>query len=450
MNRLPPEIISCIARCTLGDRDFDVLPIIPLTHVCRYWRDSIISAPQNWTLISSYERRLAELSLKRAKAASLAIHLEFQFEREFLDLLRPHVRSTTSLSCEGFNVVEELVQALPHFPESTPKLRSLALAERSTRTEWGLVDPFEFSTHTMLRELSLSYVPLLPSFLSLKTLTKFSLCDRDFQLPLDTLLSFLEENRSLESATFRIKFAEPPLACSQRRTPVGNRLRHLFIMAYNVANIRPLISNIALRKEATLALKLYYGEEGLTEIFSGVPMRHLSNLSSPTFMEYRHSPRNVRLLGADGSFSYEGPGDSDAPFEGFPLLPLANIRELRLKCCGSWILTDFRPSFFPSLEVLAIDGGSSISFLFPELPSSTPSPLLRTLAFLDCVITEDFMATLTQIALHRRNNASTSLHRVVVIDSKRQFPPAASVKRLREHVPVVEVFEGKEFPKDLS
>ena len=388
------------------------------------------------------------MSLERAKEAPLVIHLEFRLERGFLDLLRPHVQSITSLSCEGYSVVEELAQALPHFPESTPKLRSLALEDRSSRTKWGLVDQFEFSTHTMLKELSLSYVPLLPSILSLRTLTKFSLCDRDFQLPLDTLLSFLEENRSLESATFEIMFAEPSLSHSQRRTPVGNGLRHLSIMASEAANIRPLISNIALQEGATLTLELY-GKGGITEIFSGVSLMHLSNLSSPTFMEYRHSSRSIRLLGVDGCFSYNGYRDPKIPFEGFPLLPLASVRELHLKCCGSWILADFCPSFFPSLEVLAIDRGSSISFLSPELPSSTPSPLLKTLAFLDCVITEDFMAILAQIALRRKNDVSTSLHRVVIIDSGCEFPPDASVERLREYVPIVEVFRGKEFPKDL-
>jgi hypothetical protein len=223
----------------------------------------------------------------------------------------------------------------------------------------------------------------------------------------------------------------------------------LLITAYNVADVRPLISNIALRKGATLALK-FFGEEGLTHIFSGGSMTHFSNLSSPTFMEYRHSPRSIRLFGADGSFSYDGYTDSETAFEEFPHLPLASVRELRLKCCGEWILAEFCLSFFPSLEVLAIDGGSSISFLCPESSASTPSPLLRTLAFMDYVITEDFMATLTHIALHRKNSTPNLLHRVVIIDSKGRLPPKASVKRLREYVPIVEVFEGREFPKDLS
>src|SRR5882762_10368238 len=75
VNRLPPEIISYIARNVLGNSAVDTASIIPLTHVCRYWRDSIISMPENWALISSDWRKLAELSLERAKAAPLSVRL---------------------------------------------------------------------------------------------------------------------------------------------------------------------------------------------------------------------------------------------------------------------------------------------------------------------------------------------------------------------------------------
>ena len=70
MNRLSPEILSRITRCLLSEgANWDVSSIIPLTHVCRYWRESIISTPKNWMLISSEQEGLAALSLERCKAA---------------------------------------------------------------------------------------------------------------------------------------------------------------------------------------------------------------------------------------------------------------------------------------------------------------------------------------------------------------------------------------------
>lgn len=450
VNRLPPEIISYVARCTLNDGDLDTTSMIPLTHVCRYWRNSIISTPENWDLICSERRKVAEVGLERAKAAPLSVFLLFKIDQEFLDLLLPHAPKIASLSCVGFSTVEELIQTLPDFPKSMSNLQSLALTGTG-RADWGhLVDPFDFSIHNALRELSLSYVPLFPSMLSLRTLTKFSLFDRHFPLSLDTLLNFLEENHSLESASLTIKFADPSLVLSERQTPVGGRLQRLSITGYDVSDIRALISKIALQEGAALTLReIHRRDGGLLRILSGVSTTHLPNLSSPTFMEYQHSPAGIRLFGPNGSFLYDSYIDSEVPFQEFDILPLVSIRGLHLKCWGPRVLTGFRLSLFPALEMLAIDGSSTVSFLSPMLPDPTSSPSLKTLAFMDCDITEDFLAHLAQIALYRERLASTPLHRIVIVDSKGELPPAALVERLRECVPVVEVSEGMEFPKDL-
>lgn len=60
------------------------------------------------------------------------------------------------------------------------------------------------------------------------------------------------------------------------------------------------------------------------------------------------------------------------------------------------------------------------------------------------------MDKLEQVALDRERHTSSSLHRVVIVSSKGQFPSADSVGRLRKYVPNVEVLEGKELPEDLS
>ena len=456
INKLPPEIISYIARSVIGKNDEHPGSIVPLTNVCRYWRGAIISTPENWTLIYSEQRGLAKLSLERAKAARLVVSLLFPLKEEFINLLLPRIHNIVSLSCDGFYPAGELVQLFPNFPRSMPLLRSLVLdigTGPRGQVDPVQADPFDFSTVTMLTELSLSFVPLLPSIRALRTLTKLTLFDRHFRVHVDTLLSFLEENRSLENASLTIEFKDPSLCLSERRSPIETGLRDLSITGYDVIGVRALTSGIALQKGATLTLDIYRcGEDaGLTKIFSGVPATHLSNVLFPTFMEYRHSPRRIRLLGPDGSFSYEGRDDSEIPFEEFAVLSLAGIRELRLDCTGSWILAHFRLSFFPALEVLAIDSGSSLSFLSPELPGSENSPLLRTLAFLDFSITEDFMATLTQIAIHREQNMLTSpLRRISIVNNRWQFVPYTTVEYLMKHVSVVEVVKGAKFPEDLS
>ncbi|KAF9650532.1 hypothetical protein BDM02DRAFT_3092970, partial [Thelephora ganbajun] len=46
INRLPPEILAKILECRELDQDITVA-----THVCRYWRSALISAPRLWTRI---------------------------------------------------------------------------------------------------------------------------------------------------------------------------------------------------------------------------------------------------------------------------------------------------------------------------------------------------------------------------------------------------------------
>ena len=474
MNKLPPEIISYIARCVLQtDCESDTRPIIPLTHVCKYWRNSIVSAPENWTRISNRRTRLAKLSLERTKAVPLEVLILFGFGRKTFPLLLPHANKVVILRCTGLTAVEELTQALPNFPKSMPNLQSLTLAGHEVHTTGNqrrIIDPFDF-THTTLRKLSWQNLPLSPSILGPRTLTEFHLHDTGCNLHVDTLLEFLEKNQSLQRARLNINFGEDPLRRSRRQMPIKSRLQHLFIFCNDKEDVKPLISNIALREGATLEL-VDTGSGGLGRIISGVSMTHLPGLSSPISMEYQLFPRRIQLVETDGCFLYiDLSNEGCLRFgEEFPLLPLASIRKLCLKGYGPWVPPQFQLPPFPSLEILAVDGhnmgnsfdhkfipnltrldgGSIVPPLFPALPDPASSPSVKTLAFLDCAITEEFMVKLAWVAIERRNRTPISLHRVVIMNSKGTFPSAGSIKRLRKFVPVVEVVEGKELPKDLS
>ena len=395
------------------------------------------------------------MSLERAKAAPLNIRLDMHQPEStehprFRELLLSHIQYTRSLYATSVSTAN-LAQILPDFPKSMPNLRSLTLWNSiGERVDWPQLDPFDFSAHT-LKDLSLRNIPLYPSFLSVGTLTELTLIDPKFDLHLDTLLNFLEENHSLENAHLWIGFSEPSLCRSRRQTPIGNRLRHLTIFCNGAMDGCALISNIPLQRGA--ALKVFYPRDArLADLLSVVPMTRLPNLF-PSFMEYRFSsPQSIRLIGPDGSFSLE----SYAPmlwnhFKEFPPFPLDNIRELRLECRTASILPRLLQLSFPSLEVLVIDYDDNVSRVFSTLlPNPTFCPLLKTLAFLNCVITEDFMDELAQFASGREDTALASLNRIVIVGSNEGPPSAASIERLRKRVPVVEVMEGCGLPADLS
>ena len=459
VNRLPLEIMSRIVRCVPREHDTDTRSIIPLTHVCRYWREFIIFTPEHWTTISSRSRGLAAVSLERAKPAPLEITLSTPLAREgrwFSDLLTSHIQNTEILRVHYLSAIE-LKDILPNFPQSMPNLRSLALVARQGPGWDQFIDPFETFPPSM-RYLKLVDIPLHPSLLKHRTLTELDLRDRQFNLHLDTLLDFLEENRSLKSAILILTFKEPSLRSSRRRTPIRNRLQYLRITCSNAMDGQALISSITLLKGAELTFTCDRMDARVNDVLSGISTTHLSNLVSPTFMEYHANARNIRLLGPNGTATFQSPVGLDIPFVEFPRLPLANIRRLHLDT-SCWDLIRPSPgpavfhqlSFFPALETLTIGCNRVLSRLLSALISNpSSSPLLKTLAFLGCIITEEFMEELTRFTSDRKNTTSARLHCVGIFHRKGRFPSIGSIRKLREHVPVVDVRIAEELPTDLT
>ena len=458
MDRLPLKIISRIVWCLLDGDSVDTRWIIPLTHVCRHWRKSIVSTPGNWTLVSSERIGLAKLSLERRGLAPLKLWLDMRQvggNPAFFVLFVPYIKSAGSLSINFISSAGDLIQTLRKFPQPTPNLRSLSFSGYT-----GEADPSRSlvpNPTRRLTHLSLIGIPLYPSFLHLKTLTDLTLRNDQFILHVDTLLGFLEENRSLERATLEIRFKRFSLRVSQLRRVVDmDRLRYLSIRGGDAMNSKALISNIALRSGAHLEITCDNMDARLNDILSGIPAAQLSNLLSPTCMGYRSCGRIIRLSGPNGSFSFENPLNLDDPFAEFSLLSLTNVQELHLRHRktkeGSRPpnLLVFRPSSFPALRTLAVDCETNVSHLFSALFSNPSSPpLLRTLAFLDCDLTDGFMEKLARFASKRKRTTSVRLHRIVIVGSEGNLPSVASINVLGKHVPVVHAQVGEKLPSDL-
>ena len=453
VNKLPPEIISQIARSSLEPHHIDPKPIIPLTHVCQYWRESIISTPENWTLISSTQLDLAALSLERSRAALLRLHLDVSSPPyDFCDLLAPHAQRIRTVQVEEIEIIEDITEGLPNFPLSMPNLQSLDLAHTEDYddvSDWDSpLNPFG-SFPTTLTSLCLYDIPMYPSFLELRALRELRLRYYKIHPALDTLLNFVEDNCSLESVDLTINFHNSPSSSYRHRSATTNRLQHLSVSCLDATTARTLISNIPLRKGAHLDITFRDKEVDLNDILSGIPTTHFPNLPSPTFMEYKASPRAIRLIGPNGSFSYYHDFPPGIPFTEFSVLPLINIRELRLVYDGPPITFD--PSSFPVLETLTLDCITGMSRLFSTwLSDHSLFPSLKTLGFLECVITEDFMEELTRFASNRKNTVSAWLHRVVIVHRDGVFPSAASIHRLERHVSIVDVRFGTDLPVDLT
>ena len=306
------------------------MSIIPLTHVCRYWRESIISTPENWTLISCKNEDMTAVSLKRAKAAPLEITVHMDTGAPSPDLLSPHLHNTRTLAVSFPPAIGELTEVFPNFPQSIPTLRSLRLVWVWDVDRDRTIDPFE-SFVPPLQHLYLAGIPLYPSLLGLRTLTEVTIRFSRFDFHLDTLLDFLEGNPSLESATLDIHFLNPSLLSSQRKTAMKNNLRHLYIDCDEKVDVQALLSSIPLRRGADLdvIIRDELQHATLDSFLPEISSAHLSNPPLPTFFRLGHiiRCREIKLGGPGGSISFHGLSWLGVSFADFAVLPLSDVRE---------------------------------------------------------------------------------------------------------------------------
>ena len=386
------------------------------------------------------------LALERSKAAPLHLWITSPPDLpEFRDLIAPHIQKIETLRFDELVNIEDFTKTLPNFSQSTPNLRSLRLDRKVNTPLWDpSTDPFESLPYT-LRHLELGDIPLYPSIFTLSTLTELALQYYEVPIPLDTLLDFLKGNRSLEKVVLTVEFDEFPESSPdipQRRAAIANRLQHLSITVWSTTIARALISNIPLKRGAHLEITFRNEKtgSGLKDILFGISTTHLPNLPSSIFMEYRS--HKIRLIGPNGSFSYSHDWHGLTPSPGIPftdlsVLPLTNVQELHLVHNDPSI---FDPSSFPALETLTVQCDADVSNLFSALfPDPSFFPSLKTLKFLDCIITEGFAAELTRFACDRKNTTSVWLNRVVIIHRDGKFPAITSIHELGEHVAIVDV-----------
>jgi len=112
----------------------------------------------------------------------------------------------------------------------------------------------------------------------------------------------------------------------------------------------------------------------------------------------------------------------------------------------------FTLTSFPRLETLVVESGTDVLHILSDLLSNpSSSPTLKTLAFLNCNLSEEFMGGLTKFASERQvTTTSTWLYRVLIVRKDGVFPTAASIRRLGSYVKVVEVRMGEKLPTDLT
>lgn len=150
----------------------DYQPLVTMSQVCRYWRDTLVSNPESWSFISSEYMDLVPLALQRSGSYPLEVELgtDTLFSHA-IHHIGPHVNRLATLRCyfEEPNII-----FLRSFSQLDPSPNLHTLSIRTTRAP--AVDPKTIEMPLVagdmpsLRTLELLPFPIIPQFAEFKHL----------------------------------------------------------------------------------------------------------------------------------------------------------------------------------------------------------------------------------------------------------------------------------------
>jgi len=125
INRLPPELLALILELRAREQD-----LVTPTHVCRYWRAALISAPCLWARIPCYCVGRTSTYLERSKSAPidvLAMDTPSATPSDSaLELVIPHLKRVRSMKISPF--LDQIFQAILNFRSPAPLLQHLEIS----------------------------------------------------------------------------------------------------------------------------------------------------------------------------------------------------------------------------------------------------------------------------------------------------------------------------------
>lgn len=429
--------------------------MVTLTHVCQYWRRAIISSPGSWTSIDSNRKKLAPLFLECSGAASLSADIsvegvDFEEDEDFMRALLPHVPRISNLSLYGFQPIEDLETHLPSFFASPmPNLTSLKLEQEEESTDpfppEGVPTPQLFQNVSKLKSLHLTGVPLYPVLRNIKSLAELTLVSDTF--PFQEFLGFLESNPNLEILDLDVLFANTPALATPERLISFPRLRRLTLRCGDATSTRALLSCLSLSHGINIEVYQTNPNPPPLASFLPCPSTHILGLFAPIIIiKYLSPPGTLHLSSKNGSFSFRGCKPSRVAHEELDLFATCAVREFRLRlgnqCRLSWTL-----GRLPKLEALVISNGSlEPEFLSVLAEDPVLCPSLKTIAFLECELTNEAVHGLGGILAKRAHSIAARLHRVVIVNRTRDLPNRHLVSHLQRFIPQVDIAVGNKLP----
>ena len=257
VNRLHPEIITLCATLV---SDNDPRPIIPLTHVCQYWRRTITSSPGNWASIGSLWKKLVPLCLERAGTVPLTTNIlgrqGVRGDKEFLQALVPHISRTFNLSVTWCLPTDNIARSLPDlFDSSMPNLTFLELHQSgepphlfqsSDVAQPPLFSEF-FKAQVVAFISSILVSCNVQDFHSRRVETcEIRIVRYETPFRFERLLELLHSNKNLESVILDLRFSKVSVPARPEGKVSLSKLRSLSFRCAGTADPRALLSYLSI------------------------------------------------------------------------------------------------------------------------------------------------------------------------------------------------------------
>ena len=445
VQRLPPDMIVEVATY-LNPRAYYGLsqPLMAMSQVCRYWRETLLSNPESWSFIRSEFLELVPLFLERSGSYPLEVDLTNTWSSNAVGHIRPHANRLAILRYHVSAVNSTFLRALSKLDHS-PNLHTLSLASARTPAvapeliKMGLILGDMPALHT----LELLPFPIIPQFLRLKYLINLRL--EVTHSTLTAVLDLLAANPSLEKLWLVGSFWDNEVTRGAESTVLGC----LKFLTVERCAPRRLLEKLTLPRGTRVYIR-YNPSRSVPPAFTLQSVERYPNLQGLTslhaLMDFMRDTF-VDATGPNGSLAirFMELQDPSAMRDAIAPLPTAGIT--RLVC-----------EFYPTLKGVRIDKVTRIMDVLPQLEeiklihfgeentrdflsalrNTSQWTKLRRLEFVHCRRVTDWIVNLIKLALERKGEG-LMLETVTIVYRRERL--SGMFERLEMAVETLELVE---------
>ena len=436
IQRLPPDVIvEVVAYLNPRACGGDCQPLMTISQVCRYWRETLLSNPESWCFIRSEFPELVPLFLGRSGSYPLEIDLTSRSSYA-VGHIKPHAKRLAIMRC-GANGLSLL--------DHSPNLHTLSIAvARTPVVALGLIKAtFISGDMPTLRTLELLPFPVIPQFVRFKHLINLRI--QVAHSTLTAVLDLLAANPSLEKVGLVGKFKDVEDGRAAGSTVLG-RLKFLSVER---CAPRRFLEKLTLPRGARVFIR--YDPHFISPTFTlQQSMERYGNLRELTSLHVLMgfmSDTCLDATGPNGSIAMRFMELLDPSPMCNAINPLQTAGIIRLVC-------EFHPALnmahvetvtrmadvLPHLEEIELIhfGGDNTREFLSFIRTTGQWTMLRRLKFVHCRRVTDWIVDLTLVALERKGDGMI-LDNVTIIYKLEQLP--AMFERLARAVGTLEVVE---------